>query len=87
MKRVIRIGDRTDHGGRVLTGCETYCIHGRPAARIGDVCSCPIPGHDPCTIIEGDPGHLVGGLPVAFEGCHTDCGAVLSSSLDAYAAE
>ena len=36
MKRVIRIGDRTSHGGRVVTGCDSYLIHGRPVARVGD---------------------------------------------------
>ncbi len=29
----------------------------------------------------GDLNHLVGGIPVAFEGCHTDCGAVLIPTL------
>ena len=87
MKRVIRVGDPTDHKGRVLTGCDSYRIYGKPVARIGDQCSCPRDGHDTCTIIEGDPNHLVGGIPVAFEGCHTDCGAVLISTLDRYGAE
>ena len=86
MKRVIRVGDPTDHGGRVLTGYAPYLIHGKPVARIGDKCSCPRDGHDNCTIIEGDPNHLVGGIPVAFEGCHTDCGAVLIASMESYAA-
>ena len=34
----------------------------------------------------GDLNHLVGGIPVAFEGCHTDCGAVLIASMESYAA-
>ncbi|HWQ09268.1 MAG TPA: PAAR domain-containing protein [Holophaga sp.] len=86
MKRVIRIGDPTDHKGVVLAGCSTYLIHGRAVARVGDACSCPVPGHGRCTIVEGDPEHCIGGIPVAFEGCRTDCGAVLISSLDAYTA-
>ena len=38
MKRVIRLGDPTDHGGQVLTGYAPYLIHGKPVARIGDKC-------------------------------------------------
>jgi len=86
MKRVIRLGDHTSHGGKVITGYEPCLIYGRPVARIGDKCTCPIDGHDLCTIIEGDPNHLIGGIPVAFEGCHTDCGAALFASHDAYGA-
>jgi uncharacterized Zn-binding protein involved in type VI secretion len=86
MKRVIRIGDPTDHGGHVLTGYDPYLIYGKPVARVGDICSCPREGHDHCTIVEGDSNHLVAGIPVAFEGCHTDCGAVLISSLENYGA-
>ena len=86
MKRVIRIGDKTSHDGRVVTGYDPYLIHGKPVARVGDRCTCPVDGHGDCTIVEGDPRHLVGGIPVAFEGCHTDCGAVLISSLDNYGA-
>jgi uncharacterized Zn-binding protein involved in type VI secretion len=86
MKRVIRVGDQTSHGGHVITGYDPYLIYGKPVARIGDTCSCPHEGHNNCTIVEGDPNHLVGGIPVAFEGCHTACGAVLISSLDSYGA-
>jgi uncharacterized Zn-binding protein involved in type VI secretion len=82
MKHVIRVDDPTDHGGQVLTGCAPYLPCGRPVARIGDKCSCPMEGHDDCTIIEGDPNHLVSGIPVAFEGCHTDCGAVQEATLE-----
>jgi uncharacterized Zn-binding protein involved in type VI secretion len=84
MKKVIRVGDRTDHDGHVLTGYDPYLIYGKPVARIGDTCSCPRAGHDNCTIVAGDPNHLVDGIPAAFEGCHTDCGAVLISSLETY---
>ena len=84
MKRVIRLGDRTDHGGKVITGYAPCLIYGKPVARIGDKCTCPMDGHHNCTIVEGDPNHLAGGIPVAFEGCRTDCGAVLLSSLDSY---
>ena len=55
-KRVIRLGDSTTHGGTVIaTGLtlDFFNLHGQPVARVGDTCSCPIPGHGNCTIIEG----------------------------------
>jgi uncharacterized Zn-binding protein involved in type VI secretion len=37
----VRVGDRTTHGGVVLTGDPTFSIHGKQAARVGDEVSCP----------------------------------------------
>ena len=68
MKGVIRVGDPTTHGGKVLSGCDDYEIQGKAVAREGDPCSCPIQGHSGCKIAEGDPNHIVGGKAVAFDG-------------------
>ena len=38
---VIRKGDRTSHGGVVVTGDETVMIFGQPMARLGDRVTCP----------------------------------------------
>lgn len=35
-KSVIRVGDRTSHGGVVVTGDQTVAVFGQPAARKGD---------------------------------------------------
>ena len=77
MKPIILKGDPTSHGGEVLTGSDTCLVQGKPVARQGDLCSCPREGHEHCTIAEGDPKHLVGGRPIAYEGCRTSCGAEL----------
>jgi len=50
-------------------------------ARKGDRCSCPLPGHGDCVIAEGDPDVLIDGVPVAFDGHHTSCGAVLITTM------
>jgi uncharacterized Zn-binding protein involved in type VI secretion len=77
-KRIIRLGDPTDHGGAVIaTSAPHYTVDGIPVARLGDKCSCPKRGHDGCVIAEGDPNFTVDGVPVAFEGHHTSCGAAL----------
>ena len=81
MKGVIRLGDLTSHGGKVITASAAAIVHGIAVARQGDACMCPLKGHKPCTIAEGDPTVLVGGIPVAFEGHKTSCGATLISSV------
>ncbi|MDW5418944.1 PAAR domain-containing protein [Iodobacter sp. CM08] len=81
MKRVIRLGDQTSHGGVVLSGASTTNMFGKPVALLGDKVSCPVPGHGVCPIVEGDPTWAVGGKAVALEGHKTSCGAVLISSM------
>ncbi|MDO3515043.1 PAAR domain-containing protein [Ralstonia pseudosolanacearum] len=56
---------------------------GRAVARKGDRCSCPVQGHQDCTIAEGDAAFIVAGQPAAFDGHTTTCGAVLISSAPA----
>lgn len=80
MKGVIRLGDVTSHGGKVVVASSTALVHGIAVARQGDACVCPISGHSLCMIAEGDLMVLLGGIPVAFEGHKTSCGATLISS-------
>lgn len=80
MKGVIRLGDLTSHGGKVLAASGTSFVHGIAVARQGDACICPIKGHVSCFIAEGNPLVLDRGKPVAFQGHKTSCGATLISS-------
>ncbi|MDB0529652.1 PAAR domain-containing protein [Ralstonia solanacearum] len=80
MRGIIRVGDLTSHGGRVETGAPASTAMGRAVARKGDRCSCPVPGHQDCTIAEGDAAFIVAGQPAAFDGHKTTCGAALMSS-------
>ncbi len=53
---LIRIGDDTDHGGKVETGSATMRFDGRYVARKGDRVSCPQhPDVSLNLIEEGDP--------------------------------
>ena len=83
MKRVIRLGDPTDHGGNVVSAAASTTLFGKQVACLGDAVSCPQQGHGNSTIVEGDGSWLVGGKPVALEGHKTSCGAVLISTLPA----
>lgn len=87
MKNVIRLGDPTNHGGRVVTAALHYKAFGKPVARVGDMCVCPIPGHQACFIVEGDASWTIDGRAVALNGCKTSCGASLISTLSAVGGE
>ncbi|KVU45955.1 hypothetical protein WK69_15595 [Burkholderia ubonensis] len=85
MRRIIRLGDPTDHGGEVVqTSAQQFKVHGVPVARKGDRCSCPRDGHHDCVIIEGDENFKVDGVPVAFEGHKTSCGAMLIATVTGF---
>ncbi len=78
MPKIIRLGDPTDHGGKVVASGASYVtVDGIAVALKGDACTCPKRGHGDCKIAEGDPNHTINGVPVAYEGHKTTCGAVL----------
>ena len=72
---VIRLGDKTSHGGAVVEGSPHSDSGGIAIARLGDKISCPI--HGGGTIVSGDMTMIVDGKPVARNGDKTSCGAVL----------
>ncbi|WOD27128.1 PAAR domain-containing protein [Alloalcanivorax xenomutans] len=79
---IIVLGDKTDHGGTVISASTTMDIDGKGVARVGDKVICPKHGPSPIitTIATGDPTNIVDGQPVARHGDKTACGATLISS-------
>lgn len=80
---VIRLGDKTSHGGVVMSASPLSISGGLPIARVGDLVACPLPGHTPGVIASGDPSMIVDGKPVARHGDLTSCGATLIASQQA----
>ena len=78
---IIRLGDPTSHGGRVISASATHIISGIGIARVGDSVACPIAGHGINPIVEGAPTFVIGGRMVALQGHHSACGYVLISTL------
>lgn len=83
--RMIIVGDANDQGGQVVCGSPYHHIAGRAIARVGDLVFCP--GHYPDgkshgmnKIVEGHPTCRVDGIPVAVDGCRTECGCHLIGS-------
>jgi uncharacterized Zn-binding protein involved in type VI secretion len=83
--KIIAVGDKTDHGGTVISGSPTHDIRGRAIARLGDAVDCPqsYPGgkpHGVNKIITACSTFTVNGVSVAVEGCKTECGCTLIGS-------
>jgi len=81
LPKIIRLGDPTSHGGKVVSATSHLKIMDLPVARLGDACTCPLPGHNNCVIVEGDSTWLIDGIPVALEGHKTSCGAHLIATI------
>ena len=75
-KPLIRMGDRTSHGGTVISGDMTWEVYGKAVARVGDLTVCPkCKGVFAITTGADD---LTGfGQAVARHGDKTACGATL----------
>ncbi len=81
MPPAARIGDTTAHGGSIVAGCPTVLIGGVPAARVGDMHTCPMqtPGVPPIPHVggpvlpPGSPTVLIGGMPAARLGDMATC--------------
>ncbi|BDT68003.1 hypothetical protein os1_21840 [Comamonadaceae bacterium OS-1] len=87
-RKIIVVGDPTDHGGVVISGSPTRNVDGKAMARLGDSVNCPqtYPGgkpHGVNAIVEGDARFLVDGIAVALEGHKTECGCSLIGTVNA----
>lgn len=76
----IRVGDKTTHGGVVVTGSDTVKEDGIPIARKGDQVTCPSCPPYMFVIAEGLANCLDHGIPIAVEGHETTCGAKLMAT-------
>ena len=79
MKNVVVLGDKTSHGGTVISASSTFEIEGKNAALLHDNVSCP--EHGPNRIIECAPGYEEQGKGIVVQGCKTECGSVVYASL------
>lgn len=78
-RAIIRKGDTTSHGGKVLEGWEHTSLYGLPIAGLGHKVWCPqCKGNFP--IAEGATNHVFGSVGTALEGMLTACGARLIAS-------
>ena len=72
---LIKLGDKTSHGGSVIEASTQSDTGGVGIARMGDKTVCP--KHGPNPIISGDSSLIIDGKPAARHGDKTACGATL----------
>lgn len=82
MPKQARLGDRSSHGGTLVSGSPDTLVNGRPAVRVGDVHVCPIPGHGSTPVIRGSATVKINGRPAARVGDRAGCGAVIVTGSD-----
>lgn len=80
MRAIIRLGDKTTHGGEVITASGSI-MYGKPIALVGDKVICPKQGHGINTILPGSTRMKISGRQVALNGFQTECGCTLIASL------
>lgn len=79
-KGVIRLHDKTDHGGEIITASSGTVIMGTVAALKDDMTHCPVCKGD-FAIKPNGGGATHKGKPYAYDGDVTECGAKLISSV------
>lgn len=76
-KPAARMGDLTAHGGVIVMGAPTVLIGGQPAARLGDMHTCPmvtvLVPHVGGPITLGSATVLIAGQPAARVGDIATC--------------
>jgi uncharacterized Zn-binding protein involved in type VI secretion len=75
--KIARMGDASDHGGVIISAASRTFINGKPAARKGDLHSCPRHGVTP--IVSGSETVIIEGKPAVRVGDVAACGAVITS--------
>lgn len=77
---VIRLGDTTSHGGKVISASKDFKVLGKSVATNGDMTFCPqCKGSFPIQTTSSDRYHH--GKTVAYDGDKAACGAKLISSI------
>lgn len=77
---VVRIGDKTSHGGEVITAQPTFQALGKNVAVAGDLTLCPkCKGKFEIVVSNSERYHH--GKAVAYGNDKTQCGAILISSI------
>jgi uncharacterized Zn-binding protein involved in type VI secretion len=72
-------GDSTSHGGTIISASASIGVgdSGRRAARLGDLVHCPKCNGTFPIVTTQNPAMTADGIPLAFHGDKTACGAVL----------
>lgn len=81
------LGDKTTHGGQVISASSTHDVDGKRVALVGDLVMCPLPFHGVNSIIEGCTDWSEDGRALVVNGCLCACGCQVISSTPDWAVE
>jgi len=79
-KTLIRLGDKSDHGGTMITAGAHFTNRGIHGCIDGDQHSCPIPHHGITRVTATSVKTKTNGKAILRSGDVADCGAVLLPS-------
>lgn len=75
---VVRIGDVSSHGGRMITASANVNANGASVGRSGDLHRCPIVGHGTTPVNSTSAGTKVNGAGILRIGDRAGCGAIIT---------
>lgn len=84
-KGLVLLGDKTTHGGAVISASSTMIVNGKKVALVGDMVICPKDGHGSNPIIEGSTEWSSDGKAIVVDGCKCRCGCQVISSAPEWA--
>jgi uncharacterized Zn-binding protein involved in type VI secretion len=76
-KTLIRLGDRSDHGGTMITAGGKFKNAGLPGCVQGDLHQCPIHDHGTTPVTATTAVNKTGGKAMLRSGDRAGCGAIL----------
>jgi len=78
MAQIVRLGDTSDHGGKMISASGHHTVNGITVCVSGDIHSCPIKDHNDTGVIGGG-GYFSSGKRVIRTGDVAGCGATITS--------
>lgn len=81
MPKIVRLGDQSDHGGKMVSATANFTVNGKRVCVSGDQHECPIRGHG-TTAVTSTSKTVSGGKPIIRVGDKAGCGAVLTQGSD-----
>jgi uncharacterized Zn-binding protein involved in type VI secretion len=82
MNNIAIIGTTSSHGGEMVSATgSSFMTKSGAVCRVGDMHSCPIPGHNTTAIVSGGAANTnCMGAAIAINGSVAGCGAVLNGN-------
>jgi uncharacterized Zn-binding protein involved in type VI secretion len=77
MQPVARLGDKSSHGGTIITATSTVTVNGLPMALEGDLHQCPIKKHGTTQLKSVTTDTDADGKKIITVGAIAGCGAVI----------